>query len=119
MALIVSAVFAALLAAPLLGEALFGVFSKSVERGAKGGVLLGLAVLLIGLASGARVLEIAGGALLGAILLAVIVDNYLAPDVRAAGSGARSEPRSSLLSWPLVPDPAWARWRGSGSPPGP
>ena len=110
MALIVSVVFAALLAAPILGEKLFGLFSKGVERSAKGGFLLGLGVLLVGFVSGTRVLEIAGGAVAGAVVLAVIVDNYLVPDVRGAGPRARSGPRSSLRSWRLVPGPRRESW---------
>ncbi|HEX4659525.1 MAG TPA: hypothetical protein VH307_19240 [Streptosporangiaceae bacterium] len=76
-ALVFVAVFIAFLAGPILAEALFDFFSKGVERAAPGGFFLGLGVLLIGLASGIEILDIAGGCLIGLIVLAVIVDNYL------------------------------------------
>jgi hypothetical protein len=76
-ALIFVAVFIGFLAGPILAEALFEFFSKGVERAAPGGFFLGLGVLLTGLASGVGVLEIAGGCLIGVVVLAVIVDNYL------------------------------------------
>jgi len=76
-ALVFVAVFIAFLAGPILAEALFDYFSKGVERAAPGAFFLGLGVLLIGLASGVGVLDIAGGCLIGLVVLAVIVDNYL------------------------------------------
>jgi hypothetical protein len=75
--LIFIAVFVLLLAGPLLLEPLNDLFSKGVEKAAPGGFVLGLAVLLIGIFSGVKVLEIAGGSLVGAVVLGVIVDNYL------------------------------------------
>jgi hypothetical protein len=95
-ALIFIAVFVALLAAPLLWEALCNLFSKGVEKAAPGGFVLGLVILLTGLASGVKVLDIAGGAVLGAVVLGVIIDNYLGrlpepPDQH----GARPERRAA------------------------
>lgn len=78
-ALIFIAVFVALLAGPLLLEVIGNLFSKGVHKATPGGFALGLVVLLIGLASGVKVLEIAGGCVLGAVVLGVIIDNYLAP----------------------------------------
>ncbi len=112
MGLIFIAVFIALLAAPILLEFLWDLFSKTVEKTAKGGFLLGLGVLLVGLFSKTRVLEIVGGALTGAVLLAVIADNYLT--LTAAGPRARSGPRSSPRSWQPLPGRRRERWRGSG-----
>jgi MFS family permease len=115
--LIFIAVFIALLAGPILAEALFDLFGKAVEKTAKGGFLLGLGILLIGLLSGTRVLEIAGGALLGVVVLAVIADNYLVRarlTLREAGPGVRWAPRSSPLSWQPLPGLGPERWRGSG-----
>jgi hypothetical protein len=76
-ALVFVAVFIGFLAGPILAEALFDYFSKGVERAAPGAFFLGLGVLLIGLASGVGVLDIVGGCLIGLVVLAVIVDNYL------------------------------------------
>jgi hypothetical protein len=75
--LIFVAVFIALLAGPILLEFLWDLFTKTVEKTAKGGFLLGLGILLIGVLSRTRTLEIVGGALTGAVLLAIIADNYL------------------------------------------
>jgi hypothetical protein len=115
--LIFIAVFIALLAGPILLEFLWDLFSKAVEKTAKGGFLLGLGILLVGLLSGTRILEIAGAVVVGAVLLAVIADNYLiAPCLKltAAGPGARSGPRSSPRSSQPLPGPRRERWSGSG-----
>jgi hypothetical protein len=85
-ALIVIAVIAGLLAGPILAEALLDIASKAVERAAPGTFVLGLAVLLTGLISGVRIIDIAGACLIGAVLLAVILDNYL-PTRRMNTSG--------------------------------
>jgi hypothetical protein len=47
--LIFIAVFIALLAGPILLEFLWDMFSKTVEKTAKGGFLVGLGILLVGL----------------------------------------------------------------------
>jgi len=115
--LIFIAVFIALLAGPILLEFLWDLFSKTVEKTAKGGFLLGLGILLVGLLARTRVLEIAGAVVVGAVLLAVIADNYLREQLTqliAAGPGARSGPRSSPRSWRPPPGPRRERWRGSG-----
>jgi hypothetical protein len=104
--LIFVAVFIALLAGPILLEFLWDLFSKTVEKTAKGGFLLGLGILLVGLLARTRVLEIAGAVVVGAVLLAVIADNYLIPlslKLTAAGSRVRSGPRSSPRSWQPPP----------------
>ena len=85
-ALIFIAVLVALLVGPLLLEPLGNLFSKGVKKSAPGGFVLGLAVLLIGLASGVRFITIAGAAVLGAIVLGFIIDNYL---TRGRDGGAR------------------------------
>jgi hypothetical protein len=111
--LIFVAVFIALLAGPLLLEFLWDLFSKTVEKMAKGGFLLGLGILLVGLLSRARILEIAGAVVVGAVLLAVIADNYLIPlrpTLRAAGPKVRPGPRSSPRSSQLPPAPRRERW---------
>ena len=80
---------------------------------AKGGFLLGLGILVVGLLSRARILEIAGAVVVGAVLLAVIADNYLISfrlTFRAAGPTVRSGPRSSPRSWQPPPAPRRERW---------
>ena len=76
-ALIFIAVLVALLVGPLLLEGLGNFFSKGVEKATPGGLLVGLVVLIIGLMSGVRFITIAGAAVLGAVVLGVIIDNYL------------------------------------------
>lgn len=78
-ALIFIAVLVALVAGPLLLDVLGNLFSKGVEKATPGGFVLGLVVLLIGLASGVRVIIITGAALLGAVVLGYIIDKYLTP----------------------------------------
>lgn len=78
-ALIFIAVLLALLVGPLLLEPLGNLFSKGVKKAAPGGFVLGLVVLLIGLASGVRFITIAGAAVAGAVVLGFIIDNYLTP----------------------------------------
>ena len=76
-ALIFIAVLVALVAGPLLLDVVGKFFSKGVEKATPGGFVLGLVVLLTGLASGVRVIIIVGAALLGAVVLGVIIDKYL------------------------------------------
>jgi hypothetical protein len=112
--LIFIAVFIALLAGPLLLEFLWDLFSKTVEKTAKGGFLLGLGILLVGLLARTRILEIAGAVVVGAVLIAVIADSYLIPaqpeKLMAAGPRGRSGPRSSPRSWRPPPGPRRERW---------
>jgi hypothetical protein len=76
-ALIFIAVLVALVAGPLLLDVVGKFFSKGVEKATPGGFVLGLVVLLTGLASGVRVIIIVGASLLGAVVLGVIIDKYL------------------------------------------
>jgi hypothetical protein len=76
-ALIFIAVLVALLAGPLLLDVLGNLFSKGVEKVTPGGFVLGLVVLLTGLATGVRFITITGAVVLGAVVLGVIIDNYL------------------------------------------
>ena len=89
-ALIFIAVFVALLVGPLLLEGLGNFFSKGVEKATPGGLLLGVVVLIIGLVSGVRFITIAGAAVLGAVVLGVIIDNYLTPVARPGESRRRA-----------------------------
>jgi hypothetical protein len=101
-ALIFIAVFVALVAGPLLLEPVGNFLSKGVKKAAPGGFVLGLVVLLIGLASGVRFIIIAGAAVLGAIVLGVIIDNYLTP-VACRGEGP-AHPRHVTGQTPRI---AW------------
>jgi hypothetical protein len=99
-ALIFIAVLVALVAGPLLLEVLGNLFSKGVEKATPGGFVLGLVVLFIGLASGVRFIIIAGACVLGAVVLGVIIDNYLTP-VAGAPLGRLAPCR------PITPKVAW------------
>lgn len=94
-ALIFIAVLLVLLVGPLLLEPLGNLFSKGVKKAAPGGFVLGLVVLLIGLASGVRFITIAGAAVAGAVVLGFIIDNYLTPGVGTAAS-RRAAPSSAV-----------------------
>ena len=76
-ALIFIAVLVAIVAGPLLIDVIGNFFSKGVEKITPGGFVLGLVVLLTGLASGVRVIIIAGAAIVGAVVLGFIIDKYL------------------------------------------
>ena len=89
-ALIFIAVLVVLVAGPLLLEALGNLFSKGVEKATPGGFVLGLVVLLTGLATGVRFITIAGAVVLGAVVLGVIIDNYLTPVARPGESRRRA-----------------------------
>jgi hypothetical protein len=78
-ALICVAVVVALLAGPVLAEALLDVASKAGEKAAPGAFFLGLGVLLIGLVARVQIMDIVGACLIGAVLLAVILHYYLMP----------------------------------------
>jgi hypothetical protein len=93
-ALIFIAVLVALVAGPLLLDVIGNFFSNGVKKAAPGGFVLGLVVLLIGLASGVRFIIIAGAAVVGAVVLGVIIDNYLTP-VACRGE-SRRRPR---IAW--------------------
>jgi lysylphosphatidylglycerol synthetase-like protein (DUF2156 family) len=76
-ALIVIAAIVVLLVAPVLWGALFDGFTKGLDKAARPTFLVGLGVLVVGLLSGVQIIEIGGGALMAAIVLGVIVENYL------------------------------------------
>jgi hypothetical protein len=96
-ALIVVAVIVVLLAAPILFEAVCDLLSRGVERAAPGTFILGVCVLLAGLVSGVRIIDIAGASLVGAVVVAVILNNYLAPGrPEAAEAAVRRRSRRSV-----------------------
>jgi hypothetical protein len=66
-----------LLAVPVLWGALSDMACAGIDRATTGMFVLGVGILLVGLISGLRVLDIAGGGVLGVWLLSVIVANYL------------------------------------------
>jgi hypothetical protein len=83
------AVFILLLLLPVLSSASYYAFSSGFRKSAWGTFLAGLGVLIVGLASGVRIIEIAGGGIMAAVVIGIIVDQYLR---------RRSWSRSSL--WP-------------------
>jgi hypothetical protein len=81
-ALIVLAVLAAfliVLAIPVLYDVTFDAFSSGMDRAAKGVFLFGFGILIVGLASGIRIIDIIGGAVMAAVVVGIIVENYLKP----------------------------------------
>ncbi len=85
-----------LLAAPVIWQAVSESLGSAAEKAAPGTFFLGLGLLLTGLVAGARLLDIAGGSLVGLVILGVIVDNYLTAVRRAASA------RPSLPGLPRV-----------------
>lgn len=65
-----------LLAIPVLGEYLQGEFSARAKRVAPAVFLLGLGVLLAGLAGKVGALELVGGAMMGSIVLGFLLEHY-------------------------------------------
>lgn len=77
--LIIVVVAVALLVGPIVGGAIFTSLSKGAERAAPGAFCAGLAVLIIGLLTGAEVLDIAGGGLVVLVLAGTVLSYYLWP----------------------------------------
>ncbi len=105
--LIVIAVIVGLLAGPVLAEALLDFLSAGFEKAAPGTFSLGLGILLTGLIAGVQILDIAGACLIGAVLLGVILDNYL-PSIRGMNPG----PSWRRPAPEAMPAPAAHRARG-------
>lgn len=76
MALVCMAVVAGVLWVPVLGDRLTATVSKHAPRVFPRMLLLGLALLVLGLVVHVGILDVVGGALAGVVVLAVIVDNY-------------------------------------------
>ena len=74
--LIAAVIFLALLMAPIAGENLFGAFSAGASKVAPTVFFLGLGFLVAGLVLRIGLLDIAGGGLIGAVVLGAIVINY-------------------------------------------
>jgi hypothetical protein len=77
--LAIMAAFLIVLAIPVVYDVAFNAFSSGMDRAAKGTFLLGFGVLIVGLASGIRIIDIIGGAVMAAVVVGIIVENYLAP----------------------------------------
>jgi len=73
----VFALFILLLLIPVLSSASYYAFSSGFRKSALGTFAAGFGVLIVGLASGVRIIEIAGGAVMGAVVVGLIVDQYL------------------------------------------
>ncbi len=70
------AVVIVLLWIPVLGDRFNGFLSVQGPKVAPRIFFLGLLILLIGLIARSGILDIAGGCLMGIVILAVILDNY-------------------------------------------
>jgi hypothetical protein len=84
--LIVIAVIVILLAGPVAAGALFEALSGSWEKAVPGTFFTGLFVLFIGIIVGVRIIDYIGLGLIGAVVVGVIIDNYLA-GIRSALAG--------------------------------
>jgi hypothetical protein len=113
--LIVIAVFAVLLYGPILAGALFDLFSKGVDRAAPGAFFTGLGVLFVGIISGVRDIEIAGAALIGAVVLGYIVENYLTW-IRCNHARLGSQHRVARPRMPVLVGHGLPHTRGGGPP---
>jgi Kef-type K+ transport system membrane component KefB len=74
--LVIVAVVAGLLWIPVLGDRLTDTVSKHAPRVFPPMLLLGIALLVLGLVVHVGILDVVGGCLAGVVVLAVIVDNY-------------------------------------------
>jgi Kef-type K+ transport system membrane component KefB len=74
--LVIVAVVAGLLWIPVLGDRLTATVSKHAPRVFPPMLLLGIALLVLGLVVHVGILDVVGGCLAGVVVLAVIVDNY-------------------------------------------
>lgn len=97
--LIVIVAIVLLLAIPVWWGAGFDSFTRGMSKAARPTFVFGFGVLIVGLASGVRIIDIAGGAVMAAVVLGVIVENYLIRDPRpgaasSAGMGPRRAPGS-------------------------
>jgi hypothetical protein len=73
---IIVTVVVVLLSIPVMSDISTAYMSKKIRRVALRTILIGGAILLLGIALGAEILDILGGCLIGAIVLAAILDNY-------------------------------------------
>lgn len=74
--LICAVIFLGLLTGPIVGETLFDAFSAGAAKVAPTMFFLGLGALVAGLLLRVGILDIAGGCLIGAVLLGAILINY-------------------------------------------
>ena len=61
---------------PVIGQALMGAFEAQAEKFAPRLFLVGLGVLITGLVIGIQLVAVAGGCLMGAVLLAALLKHY-------------------------------------------
>lgn len=100
--------FIILLALPVLSSMAFDSFSSGFNRAARGTFLFGFGILIVGLASGVRIIDILGGAVMAAVIVGIIVENYLArPSRSLLPDSARRQgtvPRGTThcMRWPVT-----------------
>jgi hypothetical protein len=73
---IIVTVVVVLLSIPVMSDISTAYMSKKIRRVALRTILIGGAILLLGIAIGVEILDILGACLIGAIVLAAILDNY-------------------------------------------
>ena len=61
---------------PVIGQSLMGAFTARAAKIAPRAFLVGLGVLVTGLVTGIGVIAVAGGALMGAVLLGALLEHY-------------------------------------------
>lgn len=74
--LLFGAIFLGLLAAPVLGDALFGSVREPMSRSGPTVFVIGLGVLILGVVAGTPVLDIIGVVLMVAVLIGVLMVHY-------------------------------------------
>jgi hypothetical protein len=72
----IGVVVAVLLWLPVLGDRIMDYLSKNAPKYAPRIFFAGLGLLLLGVVAGLQPLEVAGGCLIGALVLGALVDNY-------------------------------------------
>lgn len=71
--------FLLMLAIPVMSTASYYRFSSSFRRSALPTFLVGFGVLIVGLASSVRIIELAGGGIMATVVIGLIIDQYLTP----------------------------------------
>jgi len=61
---------------PVIGQNLMGAFTTQAAKIAPRAFLVGLGVLLTGLVTGVELIAVAGGCLMGAVLLGALLEHY-------------------------------------------
>jgi hypothetical protein len=107
--LIVVALIIILLAGPVAAGALREVASEAGKRAVPGTFFTGLGVFFIGIIVGVRIIDFIGLGLIGAVVLGVILDNYLG-EIRRGRPARPARRRQPGPPWPSALDPGSSPW---------